>query len=65
MPLGLLSPLNFVLNCVQRKLDIAGTVIDMHLLLSWSIKRRFQIPLLTLIRTELSNINFNVGFDNC
>ena len=33
----------YLLKCVQRKLDIAGTAIEMHLLLLQLIKCPFQI----------------------
>ena len=34
----------WLLKCVQRTFDIAGTATEMHLLLFWPVKRPFQIP---------------------
>ena len=35
--------MKITVKCVQRKLDIAGTAVEMHVLLFLSIKRPFQI----------------------
>ena len=46
---------SFYLKCVQRKLDIAGNTIEMHLLLFQLIKRLFQIPVVHFDKDKTIN----------
>ena len=53
------------IKCVQRKLNITGTAIEMHLkafvILVNQACTLFKSQWLTLIRAELLNINFTLG----
>ena len=50
------------LKCVQRKLDIAGTAIEMHLCCFSRLNALFKFPLLTLIKIDNGSLmSENVG----
>ena len=46
------------IKCFQRKLDMAGTAIEMQLLLFRSIKRPFQIPVAHFDRNRTIKYQF-------